>query len=162
MRVSFDIDETLTGSPTALQSESGCLPSSVVNLFGEPLRPGTRSLTKSLRKSGTEIWIYTTSVRTPFYIRRWFLMFGLRLDGVVNDLRHRNAMAKITKQRPPSKYPPAFAIDLHIDDSPGVELEGKQNGFEVLLVSPNDSAWATRVKDAVAAKASSIKSKRSQ
>ena len=50
--------------------------------------------------------------------------------------------------RGPSKYPPAFAIDLHVDDSEGVRLEGQRHGFAFVVVSPEDPDWTARVLDA--------------
>jgi hypothetical protein len=56
----------------------------------------------------------------------------------------------------PSKYPPAFGIDLHVDDSEGVGLEGQRYGFAVVVVSPEDPDWAARVLEAVDAKAAGV------
>lgn len=50
----------------------------------------------------------------------------------------------------PSKFPLAFGIDLHIDDSEGVRMEGEAHGFRVLVVRPDDERWTLRVLDAVA------------
>ena len=52
--------------------------------------------------------------------------------------------------RLPSKLPPAFGIDLHVDDSEGVRLEGVRHGFRVVVVRPDDQHWTRRVLDAVA------------
>ena len=51
--------------------------------------------------------------------------------------------------RLPSKYPPAFGIDLHVDDSEGVRMEGDEHGFRVVVVRPDDENWIQRVLDAV-------------
>src|SRR6266540_1663491 len=48
-----------------------------------------------------------------------------------------------------SKYPPAFGIDLLVDDSEGVWLEGQQFRFNVVHVLPSDVAWAEKVLAAV-------------
>jgi len=32
-------------------------------------------------------------------------------------------------------------IGLHVDDSDGVRMEGKQHGFHVVVVTPDDSHW---------------------
>jgi len=49
----------------------------------------------------------------------------------------------------PSKYPPAFGIDLHVDHAEGVATEGREHGFRVVVVSPTDADWAKRVLAAV-------------
>ncbi len=51
-----------------------------------------------------------------------------------------------------SKYPPAFGIDLLVDDSPGVAIEGQRHGFAVLVVEPTDSEWTVKVSSALDAR----------
>ena len=53
------------------------------------------------------------------------------------------------EEQGPSKYPPAFGIDLHVDDSEGVAEEGKLHRFEVVVVSPYDEDWVARVLKAI-------------
>jgi hypothetical protein len=49
----------------------------------------------------------------------------------------------------PSKFPPAFGIDLHVDDSEGVRMEGQEYGFRVVQVDPHDIFWMHKVLHAV-------------
>ena len=102
---------------------------------------------KELLAGGHQLWIYTTSDRPQRYLRRWFASFGIPIWGVVNQPRH----VRVVGRQGPSKYPPAFGIDLHIDDSEGVAMEGKQHRFRVIVVSPNDPDWAARVLEGVQA-----------
>jgi hypothetical protein len=149
MRVSFDIDDTLVCHIADAPVESGRWPAMVRRRFGEPLRLGTCKLMRDLRHRGCSIWIYTTSGRTPFQIRLWLFLYGIRVDGVVNDERHRRELAGPCFSRLPSKYPPAFGIDLHVDDSEGVRMEGEQNQFRVVVVRPDDENWTQKVLDEV-------------
>ncbi len=48
------------------------------------------------------------------------------------------------------KLPSAFDIDLHVDDSEGVQIEGQHHGFRVVVVRPDDQQWAQQVLGAVA------------
>lgn len=148
MRISFDIDDTLVCIHGDTPKERGLMPGFIQAWLSEPLRRGTRSLFRELRRRGFSIWIYTTSLRTPFQIRFWLMLHGLRVDGIVNDGRHRAQREDHRFQRLPSKYPPAFGIDLHVDDSEGVRLEGEVHGFGVIIVRPDDEQWARRVLDA--------------
>ena len=149
IRISFDIDDTLACQLHHCDVEHSWLPNFVHRWLGEPLRFGTRSLTRKLRRQGCSIWVYTSSGRTPSYIRRWLLLHGIRVDGVVNSVRHGHALAAHGLENSPSKFPPAFDIDLHVDDSEGVKLEGHDHGFRVVVVHPEDENWAQRVLDAV-------------
>lgn len=139
MRISFDIDDTLVCG-LAVPTEQ-FVPWWLRWRYRETLRRGTRDLMHELLGRRCELWIYTTSFRPPRRLRSWFASFGVRLGGVVNQHRHN----QIVGRRGPSKYPPAFGIDLHIDDSPGVAEEGRHHGFRVLVVSPDDLAWGERI-----------------
>jgi hypothetical protein len=149
MRVSFDIDDTLVCQPDHSDAEEPVVPAAIRRWLGEPLRFGTRALIRELRRRGCSIWIYTSSGRSPFYIRRWLLMHGIFVDGVVNSERHRSGLLRHGFLHSPSKFPPAFGIDLHVDDSDGVRMEGDMHGFRVTVVRPDDPHWTRRVLDAV-------------
>lgn len=150
IRISFDIDDTLACHHSHDVAEKNGLPDLIHRWLGEPLRVGTRALIRELRRRGCSIWIYTSSGRSPFYIRRWLLLHGIHVDGVVNNDRHRHGLAAHGFSNSPSKFPPAFGIDLHVDDSEGVQMEGMAHGFRVVVVRPDDVHWAQRVLDAVA------------
>ena len=132
IRISFDVDDTLACHFSQGDAECSRLPAAVHRWLGEPLRSGTRELARELRRRGCSIWVYTSSGRTPAYVRRWLLLYGVRIDGVVNSVLHKQA------------------LDLHVDDSEGVRLEGYDHGFRVVVVQPDDTQWAQRVLDAVA------------
>lgn len=150
IRISFDIDDTLACQLHHSAVEPSWLPACVHRWLGEPLRIGTRSLTRELRRQGCSIWVYTSSGREPSYIRRWLMLYGIRVDGVVNSVLHNRALTVRGLSNTPSKFPPAFDIDLHVDDSEGVRIEGDDHGFRVVVVHPQDENWAQAVLDAVA------------
>lgn len=150
VRISFDIDDTLACQPHHSAAEESKLPECVHRWLGEPLRNGTRALIRELRRQNCSIWVYTSSGRTPAYIRRWLLLYGIHVDGVVNSVRHGHALAARGLSNAPSKLPTAFDIDLHVDDSEGVQIEGHDHGFRVVVVSPEDEQWAQKVLAAVA------------
>lgn len=150
IRISFDIDDTLACQLHHCAVEKSRLPACVHRWLGEPLRCGTRALTRELRRQGCSVWVYTSSGRTPSYIRRWLMLYGIRVDGVVNSVRHSHALTVHGLLNAPSKFPPAFDIDLHVDDSEGVQSEGVDHGFRVVVVRPDDKQWARQVLEAVA------------
>ncbi len=149
MRISFDLDDTLTCPSVKVPRERGFLASLSLWWFGEPLRHGTRSLIAELRRRGWSIWIYTTSSRSPWQIRNWLLLHGIHVHGIVNSERHRTTPGSRFIRRLPSKFPPAFGIDLHVDDSEGVRMEGQAYGFRVVQVDPHDIFWMHKVLHAV-------------
>jgi len=145
MRISFDIDDTLVIRNSVSRCEAGLLPGFV----SEPLRQGTIKLFRELRRRRWEIWIYTTSERTPWQIRTWLWLYGLCVDGIVNSEKHREVIARNHPLLSVSKYPPAFQIDLHVDDSEGVKMEGDAGNFRVIVVRPDDEFWAGKILEAV-------------
>ena len=70
-----------------------------------------------------------------------FYAYGIPVDYIINQQSHiRNVKSKNI-----SKFPPQFGIDVHIDDSPGVKMEGEKHGFMTIIVSHNDENWATEI-----------------
>ena len=69
-------------------------------------------------------------------------MHGIKLQGIVNqEIHEKNVSLTI------SKYPPAFNIDILIDDSKGVLIEGKQNNFKVIQIDPDNLNWVEKIKE---------------
>jgi hypothetical protein len=144
MRIAFDLDRTLIPAPGSMMAVErlGVFARAVSR---DSIRAGAPRLLGTLRDCGHEVWLYTTSYRSPLRLRLWFAAFGVRLDGIVNQARHE----AVVGQRPCSKYPPAFGIDLLVDDSEGVVLEGARHGFGVLRIDELDAAWCSHVELAV-------------
>lgn len=146
MRIAFDIDNTLIPQGRDFPAYIS-VPWPLRVWWREPLRDGAVPLLRDLQRAGHDVWLYTTSGRGESYLRAWFWALGIRLGGVVNWHRHE-ALRRANHCPNCSKYPPAFQIDLLVDDSDGVALEGRQYGFAVLLVDPADADWTTRVRTA--------------
>ena len=150
MRIAFDLDDTLIPCEYRFPLERRPV---LARLLGsEPLRAGSVALLRELRRRGVQLWVYTTSLRPPLSVWLQFLAHGVRLGGVINQDRHFARM-RSWKGRPSvrdsSKYPPAWGIDLLIDNSEGVVMEGRQWGFRVLHVRPEDERWGEVVMAAV-------------
>ena len=140
MRISFDLDETLTTSRLA-EAEPGQAWWGWF-FFQEPLRRGTRNLLKNLRSQGHEVWIYTSSVRSVTTISWWFASYGITLDGIVNERLSRPALKAAAQEGIlASKYPPYFDIDIHIDDDPNLVRDLQGTSCIPILVDRNDLQW---------------------
>ncbi|MEI8197831.1 MAG: hypothetical protein WCI73_18200, partial [Phycisphaerae bacterium] len=119
----------------------------------EPLRLGTRHLISELQRRGHEVWIYTTSPRTTVWIRLWFRLHGVRIQGVVNSVRHATHLGADSDS---TKRPSAFGIALHFDNSPGVGLEGERYGFAVYVIEPEAANWVSMILAAVTQRESTL------
>jgi len=149
MRIPFDLDDTLICDRKDAPWEPNRVPFLLKPWINEPLRLGTRALMQELKQWGHEIWIYTTSYRSPCSVRLWLRCYGIQVAGVINQNIHRAHLQCYPGDSFPSKNPRAFGIDLHVDDSEGVKLEGKKYGFKVVVISPEDCNWTLAVREAV-------------
>jgi len=140
MRIAFDLDDTLIPSVQTFATEQPPR-RPLARLFCRiSLRLGTTRLLRTLTSQGHDLWIYTTSLRSRFLIRQLFNIPGVEIGGIINGDDHAK-QANIGC----SKYPPAFGIDVLVDDLPGVLLEGQRYGFRVIQVSLNDEQWVETV-----------------
>jgi hypothetical protein len=148
--ITFDIDDTIRLHGSSQKSERPVI-SWVARLFyREPIRIGFIQVCNDLRNLGCQIGIYTTSSRSVGYIRRWMRCYGLKPDIIINSVIHERVIAgRFKHDRPPSKHPGLFGIDLHIDDSHGVAVEAKRFGFRALIVATEDMDWGARIVQAV-------------
>ena len=140
MRIAFDLDDTLLATTHDFPIE---LPFKKIWSYFfkyEPLRKGTFELFSQCKNLNHEIWIYTTSFRNPIYIRRLFWLYNIQIDGIVNQTIHDKNV-----EQPISKYPPAFDIDILIDNSEGVKIEGERHGFNTIWILPDDENWVENI-----------------
>jgi hypothetical protein len=149
MRISFDLDDTLICRQSGAKYEHNLDLFSIGLWLNEPLRLGTRFLIRYLQQDGHEIWIYTSSYRQPFTVKLWLKFYGIKVANIVNQRVHDRYTKLKNSKIQPSKNPKLFDIDLHIDDSIGVRMEGDRYGFKVLVIEPNDLAWVNKVIEAV-------------
>ncbi|MFO1093489.1 MAG: hypothetical protein U0992_09280 [Planctomycetaceae bacterium] len=149
--ISFDLDDTLICYQPTTPREPNRVPRLLRPWFKEPVRAGTTNLMRTLVAEGWRIAIYTTSHRSRGAIRGLLRYYGVRPALLVNQVEHERALARQGCPRGPTKWPSLFGIRLHVDDSEGVLLEGRQFGFEVVVVRPDDLQWADVVLDAARA-----------
>ena len=144
MKISFDLDDTLIPSkPSDFQT---LRKNWFQKLFGiELLRKGTIEIFNKLQKSGHEVGIYTTSFRSKRKIRLQMRSYGIRPEFIINEDLNRKVLTQQNIHS--SKYPPAFQIDLHIDDSFGVKMEGEKFGFRVIVIDKIDLNWNQTILD---------------
>jgi hypothetical protein len=142
-RIAFDLDDTLIRCDATFPVELPTHPWLGWLSGVPPLRLGTRSLFGVLQGAGWRPWVYTSSARSPLDIHLTLLAHGLRIEGAVNF--HRHAQQVDEAHRKLVKYPPAFGIDVLVDDSIAVAQQGAAHGFRVIRVDPRSEAWGDEV-----------------
>ncbi|UOG73915.1 hypothetical protein MTX78_17555 [Hymenobacter tibetensis] len=145
MRIAFDLDNTLIRCGYDFPLEQPLRRTWAKLLGGERLRLGITEVACYCRQHNWEMWVYTTSHRSSWYVRKLFWLYGISLAGVVNQQRHSREVTAWC-----SKHPPSFNIDYLLDDAEGVRLEGEHHTFRVILVQPQDTQWATKVLNQLA------------
>ncbi|MFT4668231.1 MAG: hypothetical protein ACI8YQ_001023 [Polaribacter sp.] len=141
MIISFDIDETLISHVNEFQSESPTIRSRIFKT--EKIRKGTIKLFQKIKEENHEIWIYTTSFRSQLKLRLTFFAYGLYPTKFINETLNRKALKKANCTA--SKNPNLFGIDIHVDDSEGVRIEGERYEFKTIIVKPDDINWQAKV-----------------
>ena len=141
MRVAFDLDNTLIRNDFDFPLAKAKRVVFQRVLQTELLRQGVQELFGFCRQQRWEVWIYTTSYRSSFYIRKLLWVYGLRADGIINQAHH-NQHVRVRS----TKHPPTFGIDVLIDDSRGVQLEGQKFGFQVIQIDPDNSDWVATIQ----------------
>lgn len=136
MIISFDLDDTLI-SKSKFPLEKQTLWNKVFGV--ERIRFGTVHLFKELQSQNHKIYIYTTSYRSGLKIRFMFLTYGISVATIINQKKHIKELG--LKSKEVSKLPSKFGIDVHVDDSKGVEMEGKKYGFKTIIISDKENAW---------------------
>ena len=149
MRISFDLDDTLFVAEEDGFTLEPPLKFPWCRIYHERLRRGTIALMQRLREADCEIWVYTTSFRSPFYIRSLFRHYGIRIDSIVNGARHAKEVQADHRDPMPSKYPAHYRIDLHVDDDRSVYANGQYYGFRVFQIGPPDNEWADKIMQQV-------------
>lgn len=139
-RIAFDLDNTLIRSGYDFPIEKPKRRFASYFVSYEPLREGITELVKRCEDAGYKPCVYTSSYRSVFYIKRLFWLYKIKLDVIVNQAKH-DAHVRVRS----SKYPPAFGIDVLVDDSPGLAMEGERFLFNTIIVQPEDSNWSDKV-----------------
>ncbi len=141
MIISFDLDDTLIPGTKQFETEKRNIFQQLTSQ--EKIRLGTIILFKELRTRGHLLYIYTTSLRSIAYIKLMFYSYGIPVDKIINQQKHNRTLRE--KQTMASKFPPAFDIDIHVDDSSGLKIEGDRFQFKTIIIHENDKNWVKTI-----------------
>ncbi|MBC7863918.1 MAG: hypothetical protein IAF38_13160 [Bacteroidia bacterium] len=137
MVISFDLDDLLIPGTKKFDTESQNLFQKITGV--EKIRKGTIALFRELRERGHSIYIYTSSYRKQSSINFIFKSHGIPVDFAINRQIHNKELKE--RKNISSKLPSAFGIDLHIDDSDGVAIEGERFNFRIIIIKEDDCNW---------------------
>ena len=141
MIISFDLDNTLIPYHEEFTVYDKTFLHKITNT--ESIRIGTKTIFNELKNRDCEIWIYTTSYRSIFTIKKIFWFHGLKPKKIINETVNQKKLKSINCKA--SKNPKAFGIDIHIDDSLGVKMEGEKLGFKTIILKTIDYDWVNTI-----------------
>lgn len=72
-----------------------------------------------------------------------FLSYRISVGKIINQRLHNEVLRE--QRNRASKYPPAFGIDVHIDDSPRLKIEGERYNFATIIIDEGDVDWKETV-----------------
>ncbi len=141
MTISFDLDDTIIPGTKQFETQKQNIFQKLSGI--EKIRKGTTQLFRVLHEQGHNIVIYTTSFRSKRKIWCMFFSYGIRIGRIINQDTHIATLRD--RSRNHSKYPPAFGIDIHVDDSKGVEMEGERYSFHTIIIDELNVNWGEHV-----------------
>ena len=134
MRISFDLDDTLICYREGVPQEPR-LSWSRRLFVGQPTAspPGVCP-PQNLANRGCELVdLHHLESRSGVVAPAGFGIMACAWQALSIKTSTTATSAATLRGRPPSKNPRAFGIDLHVDDSDGVKIEGEQHGFSVVV-----------------------------
>ena len=139
MCVSFDLDEVLLtdGSVYPAHREFGFLRR---RIYRKTLRRNAPILIRELQRMGFDVWVYTGEYYPDRYIRRLFRLHGVKVDGVINGMRHRKGKSKIREA-----FSGKYRISLHADNGGLTCVRTRTGEYEMYDIDSVDHDWANQI-----------------
>ena len=69
-------------------------------------------------------------------------MIYIKLHGIINQAIHKKVVTVNC-----SKHPPSFGLDVVIDDSAGILIEGERFSFNAIWLKPENKDWVEELKN---------------
>ncbi|WP_207531607.1 hypothetical protein [Desertivirga arenae] len=141
MTISFDLDDLLIPGVKTFVTERRTWLQRLLGI--EQIRYGAIDLFRELQRQGHSIFIYTTSFRSTSKIRLMLFSYRISAKKIINQSLHERVLRGDRKRT--SKFPPAFGIDIHVDDSAGLKIEGERYNFATIIIAEDDDKWKETV-----------------
>ena len=137
--VSIDFDEILLATESVL-SENVQLFFPLNKIYKEKIRENTALLTKELNRMGYDVWVYTGSYLSYNHIKSLFLLYGCKVDGIVNGLKMKGKSAKL-KDIFRNKY----KTIVHLNNDYITCVDTKSREYEMIELDADIREWAVSV-----------------
>lgn len=111
--VSFDFDEVILCSEK--DNQATVKDTVIMKHIPERLRKGAPNIIHQLQEKGVDVWVYTSKYYSEEYINRFFSMYDLKIDGVINGFNDKRKGCNSDLKQAKEQFNNKYNISLHID-----------------------------------------------
>ncbi len=147
-RVTLDLDEVVF-LPDGDQAAEKAPAFPFSRLYPERLRRGVPALFHCIKKKGYDIWVYTAKYYSPEYIKKLFLHYRVRIDGVVTGTARKAQASKAEKKNLEALIANQYPLTLHVDGHSLLRINSKTKAYEEYPLSGDPFTWSQEVMDLV-------------
>ncbi len=138
-RVTMDLDEVVFAEPGADAEKPPAFWHFI--LRRKHIRLGVPALISYLRKSGYDVWVYSSDYYSIDDIKRFFGLYGVTVDGIITGMKKR----KKTEELIANKY----KMTVNIDREVVIVTHSQSKDFEEKEIKCLASEWSKEVMSAV-------------
>ena len=113
--------------------------------FQERIRLGMPALLHYLSKHGYDIWVYSAKYYSLEYIREYFRIYTVKVDGIITGTARKTKEDAAAKKRVEHLFTERYAQTLHIDRDMVLRTFAASKEFEEYPVEETGTGWARAV-----------------
>lgn len=144
-RVSFDLDEVLMSTDPAVPHERLSRLKSL--LYRRPMRLGAPALISDLRKTGYDVWVYSSGYLSGDDIRRLLRLYGITVDGIISGVKTGKPGSIEKNEKIREQFEKKFRYNIHVDGKSVVWVDSNTRDFDVTDLKGDARSWSRDVRE---------------
>ena len=149
-RVTLDLDEVVFRVGDGVPAEKA-LSFPFNRFFREPLRRDIPGLLRYLKGAGYDIWVYTAKYYSMDYIRRFFALYKVQVDGVVTGTARKHRLPGEGRRKLEAMIQNRYPRTIHFDNGSLVCIDSGTKDFQEYSLSGNPDTWAREIMEIIGA-----------
>lgn len=142
-RVSLDLDETIFCGPNDTPEKPLPFPNN--KIYKMRIRRGIPALMHYFSSNGYDLWVYSADYYSLDYIRAFFKMYSVKVDGVITGTGRKEKSYYTAKKKTDKLIAGKYNETIHIDRDLIVKTYKDLALFEEFKVDPDSPSWAKEV-----------------
>ena len=149
-RVTLDLDEVVfqSGQSAALEK---ALPFPFNLLYKERLRLGVPALFHYLKKNGYDIWVYSANYYSMEYIRKYFALYRVWVDGIVTGTARKGWFSEEDRKKLEEMIAKKSPQTIHIDNQSLMRVNSQTKEYDDYSLSGNPTTWSHEITEIIGA-----------